>query len=43
MIFRNAVQDNKIKKKKHTGFNIIISGTFGDKNSPMNIYTRWFV
>mgnify|MGYP001267814996 CR=1 FL=1 len=43
MIFRNAVQDTNIKKKKHTGFNIIISGTFGDKNSPMNISTRWFI
>lgn len=43
MIFRNAVLDHKIRKKKHNSFNILISGTFGDKNSPMNLSTRWFV
>lgn len=43
MIFRNAVKDKKIKKIKHKDFNVLISGTFGDKNSPMNISTRWFV
>ena len=43
MIFRNAVKDTKIKKVKHEGFNLLISGTFGDKNSPMNVSTRWFL
>lgn len=43
MIFRNAVEDKKIKKVKHEGFNLLISGTFGDKNSPMNVSTRWFL
>ena len=43
MIFRNAVKDKKIKKIKHKEFNILISGSFGDKNSPMNISTRWFM
>lgn len=43
MIFRNAVKDTKIRKIKHKEFNILISGSFGDKNSPMNISTRWFL
>ncbi len=43
IIFRNAVQNNKIKKKTHSSFNILITGTFGDTNSPMNLSTRWFI
>ena len=43
MIFRNGVKETKIKKTKHKGFNILITGSFGDKNSPMNVSTRWFI
>ena len=42
-IFRNVVSKKKIKKRKDKNFNIIISGTFGAKSSPMNISTRWFL
>ena len=42
-IFRNVVSKKKIKKRKNKNFNIIISGTFGAKSSPMNISTRWFL
>ena len=44
-IFRNSVEFKNIKKKinKNKTFNILISGTYGSKNSPMNISTRWFV
>ena len=43
MIFRNAVNNLNVNKIKHKGFNILISGTFGEKNSPMNVSTRWFI
>ena len=44
-IFRNSVERKnfKIKKKNHSSFNIIISGTFGSKISPMNISANWFL
>ena len=42
-IFRNVVSKKKIKKRKNKNFNIIISGTFRAKSSPMNISTRWFL
>lgn len=43
MIFRNAVKKNNIKKIKHSNFNVLLSGSFGDLNSPMNVSTRWFL
>ena len=44
-IFRNSIENKKIKKykKKNKVFNIIISGTFGAKTSPMNISVDWFL
>ena len=42
-IFRNVVSKKKIKRKIDKNFNILISGTFGAKTSPMNISTRWFL
>lgn len=44
LIFRNVVSSKKfIKRKKTTNFNILLSGTFGGKTSPMNVSTRWFL
>jgi len=42
-IFRNVVSKKNIKKINNKKFNILISGTFGAKTSPMNISTRWFL
>ena len=44
LIFRNVVSSKKfIKRKKTANFNILLSGTFGGKTSPMNVSTRWFL
>ncbi len=44
-IFRNSIEKRniKIKKKRNKTFNIIISGSFGSKTSPMNISVDWFL
>ena len=44
-IFRNSIEKKKIiiHKKKQNIFNIIISGTFGAKTTPMNISVDWFL
>jgi len=44
-LFRNSVEIKKYKKKGDISksYNIIISGTFGGSNSPMNISTEWFL
>ena len=44
-IFRNtveAIKKNPINKNK-SKFNIIISGSFGAKTSPMNVSVKWFL
>jgi len=44
-IFRNtieAIKKNSIYKNKDK-FNIIISGSFGSKTSPMNVSVKWFL
>jgi len=45
-IFRNSIEKKKIKKKtdnKKKIFDIIISGSFGAKTSPMNLSVDWFL
>lgn len=42
-IFRNVVSSKSQKKKSKNRFNILLSGTFGSKTSPMNVSTRWFL
>ena len=44
-IFRNTIDVIKkdIKHKNKDKFNIIISGSFGAKTSPMNVSVKWFL
>ncbi len=43
-IFRNVVDIPNVKStKKNNKFTVILSGTFGSPNSPMNVSTNWFL